>query len=111
MTLTQQSLTFRGSLEFESGSRHTKHRRVVFARFSLKFIVYRHGFKEKHAKTTRRFLVCQDPKSCAYRFEPLLTHLSERWDYLNEFEWSVRRVMVENIAVIVKYLSFKENYY
>ena len=40
-----------------------------------------------------------------------LIDLSERWDYLNEFEWSVRRVMVENIAVIVKYLSFKENYY
>ena len=55
--------------------------------------------------------MCLGFKSCAYRFEPLLTHLSERWDYLNEFEWSVRRVMVENIAVIVKYLSFKENYF
>lgn len=37
--------------------------------------------------------------SCAYRFEPLLTNLSERWDDLNEFEWSMRRVKVENIAV------------
>ena len=38
-------------------------------------------------------------ESCAYRFEPLLVNLSERWDYLNAFEWSIRRVWVENIAV------------
>ena len=31
-------------------------------------------------------------EGCAYRFEPLLANLSERWDYLNEFEWSARRV-------------------
>ena len=37
-------------------------------------------------------------ESCAYRFEPLVAHLSERWDYLNKMEWSVRRVKVENIA-------------
>ena len=41
-------------------------------------------------------------ESCAYRFEPLLVNLSERWDYLNEFEWSIRRVWVENIAVYYK---------
>ena len=35
-------------------------------------------------------------ESCAYRFEQLLAHMSERWDYLNEFEWSERRVKVEN---------------
>ena len=37
-------------------------------------------------------------ESCAYRFEPLLVNLSEQWDYLNEFQWSKRRVWVENIA-------------
>ena len=37
-------------------------------------------------------------ESCAYRFESLLAHLSERLDYLNEFEWRLRRVKVENIA-------------
>ena len=61
ITLTQRSLTFRGSLELS--------------------------------------------ESCAYRFEPLLAHLSERWDYLNEFEWSVRRVKVENIAVTRPFLT------
>ena len=25
-------------------------------------------------------------ESCEYRFEPLLVSLSDRWDYLNEFE-------------------------
>ena len=29
-------------------------------------------------------------EGCAYRFEPLLVKLSERWDYLNEFEWGIR---------------------
>ena len=43
---------------------------------------------------------------CAYRFEPLLAHLSERWNYLNEFEWSVRRVKVENIAVTAVFSTF-----
>ena len=38
-------------------------------------------------------------EGCEYRFEPLLVNLGERWDYLNEFEWSVRRVCVENMAV------------
>ena len=40
-------------------------------------------------------------ESCAYRFEPLLVNLSERLDYHNEFEWSIRRVWVQNIAVSV----------
>ena len=38
-------------------------------------------------------------EGCAHRFGPLLVNLSERWDYLNEFEWSVHRVWVENMAV------------
>ena len=37
-------------------------------------------------------------ESCAYRLEPLLANLGERWIYRNEFEWSKRRVWVENIA-------------
>ena len=38
-------------------------------------------------------------EGCAYRFGQLFVNLSEPWDYLNEFEWSVRRVWVENMAV------------
>ena len=31
--------------------------------------------------------------------DSLLVHLRKGWDYLNEFEWSVRRAKVRNIAV------------
>ena len=37
-------------------------------------------------------------KSCAYQFEPLVFNLSERWDYLYEFEWGICRVWVENTS-------------
>ena len=50
-------------------------------------------------------------EGCAYRFGPLLVNLSEQWDNLNEFEWSVRRVLVENMAVrlYVLLLNFRLN--
>ena len=38
-------------------------------------------------------------EGCAHRLGPLLVNLSERLDYLNEFEWSVCRGWVENMAV------------
>ena len=38
-------------------------------------------------------------EDCAHRYGPVVVKLSERWDYVNEFEWSVRRVWVENMAV------------
>ena len=50
-------------------------------------------------------------EGCAYRFGPSLVNLSERWDYLNEIEWSVRRVWLENMAVrlrsILVYIKIK----
>ena len=41
-------------------------------------------------------------------FEPLLANLSDGWVYLNEFEWSVRRVKVENIAVRLLVLQISD---
>ena len=41
-------------------------------------------------------------EGCAYQFGPLLVNLSDRWDYLNEFEWSIRRMLVENMAERIK---------
>ena len=38
-------------------------------------------------------------EGCAYLFGPLLVNLSDPWYYLNWFEWSVRRVWVENMAI------------
>ena len=38
-------------------------------------------------------------EGCAYQYGLLVVSLSERCDYLNEFEWSVRRVWVENMAM------------
>ena len=37
--------------------------------------------------------------TCAYQIEQLCAHTSDWSDYLNEFEWSMPRVWVENIAV------------
>ena len=44
----------------------------------------------------------------AYLFGPLLVNLSKRWDYLNEFEWSVRRVWVENMAESLSHNKTKQ---
>ena len=44
-------------------------------------------------------------EDCAYRFGPLVVNRRERWDYLNEFEWSVRRAWVENMAVFLLELA------